>query len=201
MKHLLALVSCVALAAGCKTDSSEQPAASSAAPSANDSSRPPRSGKIDLPQRRNPSGSAEADVPALPDEDRRDEWRGRREDRRKERQEMLDTNKDGTISPEEMAAARKVRAEDMRTRLDTDGDGKVTVAELGESRMSRRLGDVTALDVDKNGDISAAEIEASMEKMRERMRALRGSGDGSGGPDGERRGRRGWGGDDSGSAE
>ena len=97
---------------------------------------------------------------------------------------MLDTNQDGTITPEEWAAARKLRAEEMRTRLDADGDGKVTVAELGESRMSRRLGDVSALDGDRNGDISAPEIETAMENMRERMRAFRGSGDGSGGPDG-----------------
>ena len=72
-----------------------------------------------------------------------------------------------------------------------------TPAELGESRMSRRMGDPAELDTDKNGDISAAEIEASMEKMRERMRARMGSG----GPDipdsgGWGGGRRGWNRDD-----
>lgn len=102
---------------------------------------------------------------------------------------MLDTNKDGTISPEEMTAARTARAEEMRSRLDADGDGKVTATELGESRMSRRMGDPAELDTDKNGDISTAEIEASMEKMRTRMRERRGSGG------------RGWDGDDLGSAQ
>ena len=191
MKHLLALVSSLALVAGCKTDS-EQPAASSAAPSvSSESAHAPRSGKIDLPQRRTPSGSADANAPALPDTDPREEWRERREDRRKERQDMLDSNKDGTISPEEVTAARKVRAEEMHTRLDADGDGKLTAAEIGESRMSRRMGDPAELDTDKNGEITTAEIEASMEKMRARMREMRGSGDG------ERRGRRGG----SGSAQ
>lgn len=194
MKHYLALVSCLFLAGGCKTDASQQPAAGSAAPAASsESSRPSRSGKIDLPQRRTPSGSA-GEGPALPDDDRRDDWRGRREDRRKERQELLDTNKDGTISPEEMAAARTVRADDMRSRLDADGDGKVTATELGESRMSRRLGDPAELDTDKNGDISTAEIEASMDRMRDRMRERRGSADrGSG--------NRIWDGNDLGSAQ
>ncbi len=102
---------------------------------------------------------------------------------------MLDLDKDGTVSPEEMTAARKVRAEEMRSRLDANGDGKVTAAELGESRMSRRMGDPAELDTDKNGDISAAEIEASMTKMRERMSERRGSGG------------RGWDGDDGGNAQ
>jgi len=197
VKHYLALVSCLVLAAGCKTDSSSEPAAGSSASAASDSSHTARSGKIDLPQRRNPSGGSDADRPALPEDDaQREDFRERREERRKERQEMLDTNKDGTISPEEMAAARKVRAEEMRTRLDTDGDGKVTAAELGESRMSRRMGDPAELDTDKNGDISAAEIEASMEKMRERMKERGAGPDGFGGPGGR---RGGWNRDGSGS--
>lgn len=175
MKLLLALVSSFALVAGCKTDPSERPAAGSAGPSASsESAHAPRSGKITLPQRRTPSGNKEASDPALPEGDVRDEWRERREDRRKERQDLLDINKDGTISPEEVAAARKVRAGEMHSRLDTDGDGKLTAAEISESRMSRRLGDQAALDSDKNGDITSAEIEESMEKMRERMRERRG---------------------------
>jgi len=192
VKDSLALVTWLVLAAGCKTDSPAPTAGSAATPApATESSRPSRSGKIDLPPRRPPAGGSDTELPALPDDSdldaRREEFRALREQRRKERQELVDTNKDGTISPEEMAAARKVRAEEMRSRFDADGDGKLTPAELGESRMTRRMGDPAELDTDKNGDITSAELEASMEKMRERMRE-RG---GPGAPDGP--GRGGWG--------
>ncbi len=97
---------------------------------------------------------------------------------------MLDTDKDGQISPEELAAGRKQRAEELRTRFDADGDGKLTVQELEQGRMGRRL-DPATIDADKNGDISADELTTSMEKMRERFRGMRdkrdamGSGSGS----------------------
>jgi hypothetical protein len=175
VKTCLALVSCLLLAVGCKTDKAESRSADQ--PTSTESSRPGRSGKIDLRMQKRPSGSG--DRPALDAEEQRDDargdWEGNREQRRKERQERLDTNHDGKVSPEEMVAARKVRAEETRARLDTDGDGKVTPAELGESRLARRLGDTAALDTDKNGDISVQELEASMEQMRDRMRERMGN--------------------------
>lgn len=175
MKLRLALVSCLMFAAGCKTDA-PQAAAGSAAAQASDSARAPRSGKIDL-QRPKLRIDKEAPPPALDDapRERRGRWgdpdatpeerQQRWEERRKQREANLDTNKDGTISPEEVTAAQLKRADDMRTRLDADGDGKLTVTELADSRLARRM-DPAELDVDKNGEISADELKASMDRMR-----------------------------------
>jgi hypothetical protein len=191
----LAMVLCLVLAGACKTDGADQPAASSpsgetaAAPA--ESGAKPRSGKIDLP-RRVPNGNtvqgAERDRPALDDEmtdeerlERRQRREERRDERRKDRMEQLDKDKNGEISPEEMAAGRKQRAEDMRTRFDENNDGKLTVDELGQGRMGRRL-DPATVDTNKDGDISADELSASMEQMRERFRGMRGArGQGRGG--------------------
>lgn len=198
MKLCLTLVSCLLLAAGCKTD---QPEAATAAGEAKDPStetaeRKGRSGKIDFQRPRPPRRDEQ---PALPDgdpadedrEDRRTRWDERRErmqERRKERMAQLDANGDGTLSPEELAAARQQRAEQMHGRFDADGDGKLTAEELGESRMFRRgrAGDPAALDTDKNGEISNAELEAGMSTMRNRFRRnwqdASGSGSGSAQP-------------------
>ena len=83
----------------------------------------------------------------------------------------LDTDGDGDLSPQELAAARTKRAEEMRGRFDTDGDGKLTADELGQARMFRGgRGDPAALDTDKNGEISSQELEAGMSSMRNRFR-------------------------------
>jgi hypothetical protein len=175
MKLCLSLVTCLLLAAGCKTDKPEQTAAAAQdhAATAETPRHKGRSGKIDFtrPPRR--------DQPALPSDDsgsddRDARWEQRRErmqERRKERMAELDTDGDGKLSPEELAAARTKRAEEMHGRFDTDGDGKLTPDELGSARMFRRgLGDPAELDADKNGDISNAELEAGMDKMRQQFR-------------------------------
>ncbi len=181
------MVLCLVLAGACKTDGADQPSSSStettAAPSETGRSKA-RSGKIDLPPRlpnANGARGPERDRPSLDSDlseqerlERRERRQERRDDRRKERLEMLDTDKDGQISPEEMAAGRKQRAEDMRTRLDENNDGKLTVEELTQGRMGRRL-DPATIDTNKDGDISADELNASMEKMRERFRDMRGA--------------------------
>jgi hypothetical protein len=174
MKLSLACVWILAVAAGCKTDAAESPAAGSAATTTENTTAHPRSGKIDLPRRRavlldSGSGSDERS-------DRRDEAKGRWADMRAQRQTELDTNKDGTVSPEELAAGRQHRAEAMRTQLDKDGDGKLTPAELGESRMARRIGDLSAVDADKDGNITAEELAKALGTVRPRQRGPGGGG-------------------------
>lgn len=176
MKLCLSLISCLLLAAGCKTDKPEQAATATQdhASAAETPQHKGRSGKIEFtrPLRR--------DQPALPSgeeggsDDRQARWEQRRErmeERRKERMAELDTDGDGTLSPEELAAARVKRAEEMRGRFDTNGDGKLTPDELAGARMFRRgTNDPSELDTNKDGDISNAELEAGMDKMRQQFR-------------------------------
>ena len=112
----------------------------------------------------------------------RDEMRARMEERRKRREEMLDTNKDGVVSDQE----RQARMEPMRQRLDTNSDGKLTPEELAASDRRMGFDDPAAVDTNKDGDISLAELEvattARREKMRERWRGRGGRGSADVGP-------------------
>ncbi|HVK83628.1 MAG TPA: hypothetical protein VM513_05950 [Kofleriaceae bacterium] len=198
MKLCLALVSCLLLAAGCKTDQPETAAAAAKEtkdPSSETGERKGRSGKIDFqrprPPRHDEQPALPGDDPTTQDrDDRRAGWEQRRErmeERRKERMAQLDANGDGTLSSEELAAARQQRAQEMHGRFDANGDGKLTAEELGDARMFRRGGgDPAALDTDKNGEISNAELEAGMATMRNRFRRnwkdATGSGSGSAQP-------------------
>jgi hypothetical protein len=197
MKLCISLVTCLLLAAGCKTDAPESEASSTAAAkdtsSAESGGRKGRSGKIDFERRAPRAGQPPSlqDQAPSPSEEKRgpdDRWgdrRARMEERRKERMAEIDTNGDGTLSPEELTAARAKRAEEMHGRFDTNGDGKLTADELGEARMFRRNGgDPAALDTDKNGEISNQELEQGLSSMRNRFRR-----------DLNDRGRRGPGGD------
>ncbi len=183
MKLCLPLFATLLLAAGCKTDGSETPAASPASEAEQPVTKG-RSGKIDLPRAR--ERRDDGDRPALPEDGRDPEARReRRDERRQERMAELDKNGDGSVSQDERDAARKERVVEIRTRLDADGDGKLTVTELAESRMARRMGDLTTVDIDKNGEISAEEMQASMDAMRAQgwngRRGGRWRGDGSDG--------------------
>lgn len=189
-------VSALALGTGCKTDdavpaASESSSASSstAAPTPTEKARPGRSAKIDLPRKRLAKPSLESGEQAAPDdaEARRELFRQRREERRLNRQAMLDADGDGTISPEERAAAQQRHMEDLRTRLDTNGDGKLTVEELQGSRMARRLGELSQVDADGDGEISAKELDGAMQRVRERIMERRGGrfGGGPGGGPGD----------------
>ncbi len=97
------------------------------------------------------------------------------DERRKHREEMLDTNKDGVVSP----AEREQRMEPMRQRLDTNGDGKLTPEELGASDRRMGFDDPAAVDTNKDGEISLGELDVAVtarrEKMRERWRGGHGS--------------------------
>lgn len=183
MKLCISLVSCLLLAAGCKTDAPESQASSTATAkdtSAETGGRKGRSGKIDFDRPRAPRAERPPSLQDSPpseeagSNDRRDRWEDRRarmEERRKERMAEIDKNGDGTLSPEELTAARAKRAEEMHGRFDSNGDGKLTADELAEARMFRRNGgDPTALDTDKNGEISNQELEVGLSTMRNRFR-------------------------------
>ena len=192
MKTCLSLIAALILAAGCKTDGEESSTAGSAAPAAEQSAPKGRSGKIDLPTRRErpndevrPSlGDDRADMTP---EERRAMRQERREERRAERMAKIDTDGDGTISEQERTAARSAQIDEMKNRLDADGDGKLTIKELQDSRMARRMPDMTTVDTNNDGVVSNDELRKSMEDMRMNNWGGRRGGRGWGGPgrDGE----------------
>jgi Ca2+-binding EF-hand superfamily protein len=91
--------------------------------------------------------------------------------------EMLDANKDGTVTRAEATAA----AEKHFAEVDTNKDGVISQAERDamRARMRDRMFDL--MDSDKNGQLSREEFRAAHEKMRaakgERgMQGMHGSG-------------------------
>ena len=104
----------------------------------------------------------------------REEMRAQREERRKQREAMLDTNHDGVVSPQE----RQQRMLPVLERLDSNGDGKLTVDELAKTESRRmHFDDPAAVDTNKNGEISLAELDAAVTARRAEMRAAwRGAG-------------------------
>ena len=130
-------------------------------------------------------GEADSDRERRRDMDpaEREEMRANREERRKQRDEMLDTNKDGVVSD----AERQQRMEPMRKRLDANSDGKLTPDELGASDRRMAFEDPAAVDTNKDGEISLAELDVAVaarrEKMRARWRGRGGRGSADVGPD------------------
>lgn len=122
-----------------------------------------------LPERETPRDYTDPEV--------MEEMHARWEERRKRREEMLDTNKDGVVSPEE----RHARLQPMVDRLDKNGDGKLTPDELSSSGRRRvSFEDPAAVDTNKDGEISLAELDAAVTERRQKMRARwRGRGGGS----------------------
>lgn len=103
----------------------------------------------------------------------REEMAERRAEREKRINEMLDTNKDGVVSPEEHAQ----RAKPLFDRLDENSDGKLTPDEIASSDRRMGFDDPAAIDTDHNGEISLGELDAAntarRQKMRERWRGGR----------------------------
>lgn len=118
--------------------------------------------RIDIPETRDWSD------PAM-----REEMEARRAEREARMKEMLDTNKDGVVSPDEQAQ----RAKPLFDRLDANADGKLTPDEIASSDRRMGFDDPAAIDTDKNGEISLAELSAAnmerRQKMRERWRGGR----------------------------
>lgn len=112
-----------------------------------------------------PDGAREPRDGSDPEE--REEMRVRMEERRKQREAMLDLNKDGVVSPDE----RVQRLKPMVERFDQNDDGKLTVDELATSDRRMGFDDPAALDTDQNGEISLGELDAAVTARREQMRA------------------------------
>lgn len=73
---------------------------------------------------------------------------------------MLDANKDGAITEDDMGPMGR-----MISRLDTDGNGKVTTEEFTEMQLRR----FDRMDENHDGQLTKAERDAAMAAMRERM--------------------------------
>lgn len=104
-----------------------------------------------------------------------------------ERFAAADTNGDGALSPDELAASiDRMRSEAIMSRLDSDGDGTISQTEMeaamGGGRASATPGErmLDRVDTDDDGAISAEEYNAFSER---RMRH----------PASRAEGRRGWG--------
>lgn len=79
-------------------------------------------------------------------------------------------------SGDDRAEARHKRLEAMRDKLDTNHDGKVSPDELAAAPGRMHFDDPAALDTNHDGDISLDELEAAMKARREQMRGKWGSG-------------------------
>lgn len=101
----------------------------------------------------------------------------------------LDTNADGALSPEELAAARPAGANPptsgrpgrgagrMARMMDANGDGKITKDEFLRGSLRR----FDMMDADHDGKLTKAERQEFMDQMRARMEAMRALGGGNGG--------------------
>lgn len=172
---------CVLLAVSCKAEpktAEPAPAGSGASgapalPTARP--RPTLPGEAGSSGRERPDGDDESPADEL-DPAAREQLRAQREERRRHRDAMLDTDHDGVVSP----AERQARLRPMVERLDRDGDGRLSVDELAS--RDRRMGfdDPAAIDTDHDGQISLAELDAAVTARREQLRARwRGPGGGS----------------------
>ncbi|MDB5726118.1 MAG: EF-hand protein [Novosphingobium sp.] len=94
--------------------------------------------------------------------------------------DQIDTNHDGNLSAEEIAAAPGGRG---LTRADANGDGMVSKAEYMAAQSQR----FAMMDANHDGQLTKAERDGFRQKMMDRMRAnggMGGPGGSMGGPAG-----------------
>lgn len=84
--------------------------------------------------------------------------------------EMLDGNKDGTITRDEASAALATRFD----MMDTDKNGTITQAEREAMRTRMMKDRFTRMDTDKNGQLSQEEMLAARKAKRDGMRGKMG---------------------------
>ncbi|MEH7829013.1 EF-hand domain-containing protein [Gemmobacter denitrificans] len=99
--------------------------------------------------------------------------------------DVIDTDKDGKLSPDEMAAHRAARVAEM----DGDKDGKISAAELEAAHLkmandmakTRSARMMERLDGDKDGTLTVAEMQEQMGKGpgRKMMKHVDADGDGA----------------------
>jgi hypothetical protein len=70
-----------------------------------------------------------------------------------------DTNKDGFLTTDELAAAKATAGKERFAKSDTNGDGALTEAEVGPERWAR----LSVADADKNGSVTEAEIAQAIQ--------------------------------------
>jgi hypothetical protein len=81
---------------------------------------------------------------------------------------MMDSNKDGVVSPAEHAAGAK----QMFTKMDVDHDGKVTAAEMGAMPSPHKMSSeekIKVVDANNDGVLTAQEHEDASKSMFEKM--------------------------------
>jgi Ca2+-binding EF-hand superfamily protein len=86
-------------------------------------------------------------------------------ERMRERLGTADTNRDGVLSADEIAAHRTQREEQRFTRKDMNGDGAITADEVSPSRWQH----LAAADQDKDGRVTLQEMEAAFANGTLRM--------------------------------
>ena len=87
-----------------------------------------------------------------------DELKAGEDKMRAEHLAKLDTNHDGTVSPEERKAAFEKFAQARFAKLDKNGDGALTKDEVGDKRWEH----LSVADADKNGSVTQAEIRQAV---------------------------------------
>jgi len=75
--------------------------------------------------------------------------------------DKIDTNHDGFLTRDELAAARKAMHQAHWAKIDTDGDGKISRAEA-QANAPRLAEHFDAVDTDKDGFVSPEELKAAM---------------------------------------
>lgn len=89
----------------------------------------------------------------------------------------IDADGSGSLSADEMSAARANKTERMIARLDTDEDGSISEEEwdnrpVRQKNGKRKAPDFADLDVDGNGLISSYDLETVRTERAEKMLSL-----------------------------